>query len=83
MSKPTLDDVFVIHDDEPAGYDCAACGDEFEPGEKAVRVPMDYNRPKWKVTIHLHCAVKGDEIELTSVSPDSNSQEAYSNEAKQ
>ncbi|MCA1569277.1 MAG: hypothetical protein LC798_02935 [Chloroflexi bacterium] len=53
------------HDLIDESRDCAICGDKFEVGDKAVWVPAGYGPKNAIVPVHLHCAVKGDEIDLT------------------
>jgi hypothetical protein len=66
-TKPTLKDVWLIDDwtiDSLEGTYCARCGDAWERGQKAVDVPAPEIHPRAQVTLHLHCAVEGDEVEL-------------------
>lgn len=73
--RPTLDDVFVLREGgdilEDEGY-CmgGSCGETFKPGDKCVYVPAGWGPRNAIIAIHLHCAVRGEEIELTgTISP--------------
>lgn len=49
--------------------DCASCGDEFEVGQFAVTVSAGFGEDvlggRAVVSVHFHCAVQGQEIDLT------------------
>lgn len=65
--KPTLDDVFKIFEGDDCiedGTYCMSCGEDFTVGEKAVYVPAGFGPENMILMVHLHCAVKQDEIEM-------------------
>lgn len=68
--KPTLDDVYTLdlgHHVMQEETDCPECGDEFEVGNRVLEVPWDSSdrSSRMIITVHLHCAVRNDEIDLT------------------
>jgi len=67
MKRPDLSDVYVLEDSSYRLIDeelsCSTCGEEFVLGDKAVDVPWDSRR---LVSVHLHCAVQQDEIDVTN-----------------
>ena len=64
--KPKASDAWVLdrnHEVIEEMSDCGICGEPFEVGQRAINVPFD-GRSRLVTTVHLGCAVNGDEVEL-------------------
>lgn len=61
---PTLADVYLAGEDACDSY-CAICGDDFEKSQPVVDVPAGFGPSNMLVLVHLSCAVKEEEIEMT------------------